>query len=293
MKNIFDEKIEEFKKSSTQTTAEVVTSTKDSLLSFVAPIETVDLPSKGYFYDPRHPLHHKSSLEIKQMTAKEEDILTNKGYIKKGILIDKLLESILIDKTIPVSSLLLGDKNAIMVAARISAYGPNYDVGVLCTECGEKNLLNINLHEIESQDIDKITEENVKNLNLEIESLIDGKIFIKLPKTKWTVECKYMTGAEERQIFSMLESRKKIDPNSDLAISEQLKFIVCGLNGSNNEELIKSAIDIMPAGDAKLLRSVYQKIIPDIKIKKVFSCRSCFKEQETEVPFTQEFFWPK
>jgi len=292
MKNIFDDKLEQFKKNAGEVTADLVLAEKDNILSFVTPIDIVELPSQGIFYDERHPLHRKRSVEIKQMTAKEEDILTNKSFIKKGIVIDKLIESLLVDKTIPVSSLLLGDKNAIMIAARIGAYGSKYDIGVTCTHCSEKNLLDIDLNELEVLNVEKITDKNSDVLDLKLELYIQGKIFIDLPRTKWTVECKLMTGAEERQIFSILESRKKADPNADLTISEQLKFIICGLNGSNHQELIKEAIEILPAGDAKLIRNIYQKLVPDVKIKKSFSCRSCFKEQEMEVPFTQEFFWP-
>lgn len=294
MKNIFDEKLEQFKKSSTQVAAEAVVSEKDSILSFVSPVDIVELPTRGIFYPEDHPLYNKEFIEIKQMTAKEEDILTNKSLIKSGLVIDKLIESLLVDKNIKVETLFVGDKNAIMIEARKSAYGPTYEVVASCRECSAKNILEIDLNEAMLRDHTRILDDLIINyLDIEVSSYMQGKIFVRLPKTKWTVQCKLMDGQDEKLIFSILESKRKNGSNAELTISEQLKIISCGLNGHQNKELVESAIDIMPAGDAKTLRSVYQKLVPDIKIQKKFVCRSCIEEQEMEVPFTQEFFWPK
>jgi len=262
-------------------------------MSFVVPTEFVELPSKGKFYPDGHPLKNKEYIEIKQMTAREEDILTNKNFIRKGIVIDKLIESLLLDDTIKVNSILVGDKNAIMVAARIAAYGPSYDVSVVCQECGEKNLISIDLNEIKVKDADMIMEESRGKPGLEHERLETGNIIIKLPRTGWEVECKLMDGVDERSIYTLVEMKKKGDKDAEITISEQLKFIIVKLNESDNVELICEAVDFMPAYDAKFLRDTYGKLIPTVRIEKKFSCRSCKTEQEMEVPYTQEFFWPK
>ena len=86
------------------------------------PTEVVDLPSKGKLYPPDSPLA-SGTIEMKYMTAKEEDILTNQNYIEKGIVIDKLLQALIVDKTIDYNELLVGDKNALLIAARILGYG--------------------------------------------------------------------------------------------------------------------------------------------------------------------------
>ena len=91
------------------------------------PTEMVELPSKGYFYSEGHPLS-SGRVEIKYMTAREEDILTSQNLIKQGTVIDKLLEALVVDKSIKMDDMLIGDKNAIMVAARILGYGKNYDI---------------------------------------------------------------------------------------------------------------------------------------------------------------------
>ncbi len=263
-------------------------------LSFVAPTEVVDLPSRGLFYPENHPLRGKQSLEIKQMTAKEEDILTNKSFIKKGIVIDKMIESLLTDKALPVNTLLVGDKNAIMVSARINAYGPLYDVSVTCLDCGSKNLIGIDLREITVKDVEKINSIVESNPSLKHERLGNGNITFALPKSGWNVTCRLFNGEDERKLMAFLESKKKLNSdNNEIALSEQLYFIIDSINGVVDRNTIKDAIGLMPAYDAKFLRTTYAKLIPNVTIEKKYTCSSCNGEQELEVPFTQEFFWPK
>ena len=227
------------------------------------------------------------------MTAREEDILTNKSFIKKGIVIDKLIESLLLDKSIPIQTLLVGDKNAIMVAARIAAYGPLYDVTLNCQECSVKNLVSIDLTKIKVRETSEILDYASKSEVLSYQQLESGNIILQLPKTKWTVECRLMDGDDERLILSIIENKRKTDPSAELTISEQLKIIVSSINGVVDRDTLNKAVDIMPAYDAKCLRNTYQKLIPNVSIEKKYTCSSCAEEQELEVPFTQEFFWPK
>lgn len=265
-----------------------------SPLSFVTPIETVDLPSKGVFYPQGHSLCGKQTVEIKQMTAKEEDILTNKSFIKRGIVIDKLIESLLVDKTIQVSSLLIGDKNAIMVAARSAGYGPNYDVAVTCLDCGGKNQISVNLEEITIRDLAKIDKTVEQNFSLKHERMLNGNIVIKLPKSGWEVSCKLLNGEDEKKITALMEAKKRLNfADNEITISEQLRFIIDSISGITDPNVIKGAIDLMPAYDAKFLRTTYAKLIPNVAIEKHFTCVACSSEQDLEVPFTQEFFWPK
>lgn len=290
MKNLQD-KIQQLKQASEAQVNEK--QTQQASLEFINPTELVDLPSKGKFYPEGHPLKNKEYVEIKQMTAREEDILTNKSLIKKGIVVDRLIESLLVDKKISVTSLYVGDKNAIMVAARIAAYGSSYEVSVNCTECGGKNLLPIDLTKITSFNAQTILKENAVNNFVNSEQLQNGNILIQLPKTGWVVECKLMDGMDERRILDILESKKKFDVNPELSITEQLKLIIVSIDTVRDRNVVFSAIDSMPAFDAKHLRKVYQKMIPNVRIEEKYACSSCSEEQEVEVPFTQEFFWPK
>lgn len=299
MKNNLQERLQELKKESASqlpsqaTEQPVMQEVRDPIFSFVNPTELIDLPSKGQFYSDGHPAKGKESLEIKQMTAKEEDILTNKSFLKKGVLIDRLLESLLCDKSVPVGSLLVGDRNALMIAARATAYGAEYPVGILCQECGSKSEQVVDLSAATVMDAQKIEEMSEQNPRFKHARTSSGNVVIELPRTKWLVECRLLTGDDERKLLTFLEAKRKKEPTAELALSEQLMMIIDSINAVYDIEKIKEAIKIMPAGDAKHLRDVYQKLVPNIKLEKKYTCGSCGSEQEVEVPFTQEFFWPK
>ena len=83
------------------------------------------MPSKGHFYPSDNPLS-SGQVEIKYMTAKEEDILTSANLIQKGIVLDKLLQALIVSEGVNLDDVLIGDKNAIMIASRILAYGKDY-----------------------------------------------------------------------------------------------------------------------------------------------------------------------
>jgi hypothetical protein len=291
MPNNFDERFEQMKRSAGSETPAHEAAT--SGLNFIIATELVDLPTKGKFYPQDHPLHNKETVEIKQMTAKEEDILTNRTYIKKGVVIDRLIQSVLIDKSIDVSSLYIGDKNAIMVASRISAYGPEYSVSLVCDQCGNKSNHSINLEETTHRTADIIEEEAVSNQALKHERLENGNILLKLPKTGWYAECCLMNGMDEKRLLQITERKRQAGQPDELSLSEQLGIIVVSINTVSDQRMLAEGIQNMPAFDAKYLRNTYSKLVPNVVIKKAYTCSACLSEQNVEVPFTQEFFWPK
>ena len=294
MKSSLEDRFEHIRQqASVEPPQQEVIGSNASPLSFVIPTELVDLPSRGKYYPDGHPLKDKTTVEIRQMTTKEEDILTNKSFIKKGVVIDRLIQSILIDKSTDSKTLLVGDKNAIMVAARIATYGPNYDATISCLECGFKSPHQIDLNEVAVEDSDFLEQKALENPKFEHVRTPYGSILIKLPKTGWIVECKLLDGADEVKIYNLLEEKKVKDVNAAITVVEQLLFIVSSINGVFDRATIKEAIEIMPSSDGHHLRNVYQKLIPNIRIQKKYTCSSCFSEQEVELPFTQEFFWPK
>lgn len=268
--------------------AQMPTGNSVGQLSFVAPTEFVYLPSKGKYYPEGHPLFNKETIEIKQMTAKEEDILANKSYIKKGVAIDKLLESLLVDKSIELDSLLLGDKNALIIAARISGYGPEYGVGVQCPDCGEKFENEFNLYELQSKEDD---EEIV--LPEGVEKTERNTFRTVLPTTKWEVEFRALTGRDEKDIARMLENRKKMNPNAELSVLDQIRTILVSVQGVTDRAIIAQAINSLPARDSRYLRSIFQVCVPNVKFTQHINCTSCGATSKLEVPLTVEFFWPK
>lgn len=250
-------------------------------MDFVAPTDFVELPSKGKCYPEGHPLHGQETIEIKFMTAKEEDILTSKTLLKKGIAIDRLISSLIKDKSIDPHSLSIGDRNAIMIKARSSAYGNWYKTKVNCKNCGEVNHKAFDLNNPVVYHGDKWQEYNI--------SLNDnGNYNITLPYSKIIVECRLLNGKDETE---MIREVKK-ENNSTGLIVEQMKRFVVSVNEYNEKNVIDYFVDNVIAQDARYLRNAYKCITPDIKIVGSLECTSCGYEQELEVPFGADFFWP-
>lgn len=258
-----------------------VSETAQSPLSFVSPTEFVDLPTGGRFYPEGHPLQGKDTLEIRYMTAKDEDILTSKTLLKKGVAVDRMLQNILVDKSINVDELFIGDKNALVVAARVSGYGPEYKTNVTCPACGASAVHTFDLSDIP-----------VKTSELEEVTITDkGTFTLQLPRTKVNVECRLLTGKDERNMSAAAEKRKKHNlPEAPL--TQLLKTIIVSLNGETESEVIEEFIGKMPAMDSKYLRAAYEKVVPNVDMKHLYSCDSCGTDTTLDIPFSVSFFWP-
>ena len=253
-------------------------------MSFVVATEIVDLPSKGQFYPQGSPLHGVESLEIRHMTAKDEDILVNKSYITKGVVLDRLLQSVLVDKSVSVDDLLVGDKNALLVAARITGYGSEYNTKVLCPACGSitENVL----------DLDEITSNETRTGIYEAQQTANGTFLLTLPNSGVEVQIRPFTGRDEKNILNSNKMRKK-NKLPELGLTDQMKKYITSVNGSENKKDISDFVDVMPALDSRYLRGAYKEIIPNVDLAQHFECPECTHEQEMEVPFNTDFFWPK
>tara|TARA_R100000152_G_C6781037_1_gene214743 strand:+ start:795 stop:1688 length:894 start_codon:yes stop_codon:yes gene_type:complete len=255
-------------------------------MSFSAPTEFVELPSKGEYYLEGHPLHGISSIEIKYMTAKEEDILTSKTLMKKNLTIDRLLQSIMVDKSINPDDLLTGDKNALIISARITGYGSNYSTGITCPACTAQNVYSIDLNDaLESFDLEDAITDDVKKTD-------NGTFIVKTPRTGAMVEMRLLNGHDEKRMIKQEERRKRHKLPESLATSAMGAFIV-SVNGSSDPMYIGSFIENAPAADARYVREAYKAISPNVGMSFPFSCKNCDHEQEMEVPLNAEFFWPK
>jgi len=266
-----------------QTGAPAAVMQQPTTLQFSTPTEIVPLPSEGLLYGPDHPLHGCSDVEIKFMTAKEEDILTSKALIKKGVAIDKMLQNLIVDKNIKVEDLLVGDKNALTVAARISGYGADYAISVTCPECGEKAKHSFDLSELKHKN-------NKEPETLGVTKTEKGTFVTRLLKTGVTVEFRLLTGRDEAEMVSEITKKTLKDENLSTA---QLKRIIVSVEGETNRQIISNFVDAMPVVDAKLLRGLVKELTPDVDMTQEFTCQSCGHESDMEVPFTVEFFWPK
>ena len=244
------------------------------------PAEEVSLPSKGLLYSKDSPLR-SGKIEMKYMTAREEDILTNQNYIKNGVAIDKLLQSLIVTPNINYDELLLGDKNAIMIAARILGYGAEYEVKRTHPETGIETEGVINLSKIED-----------KNIN---ESLIvDGKneFEFKLPLSKVNITFKLLTEGDDKKIDREVEGLQKINKQASLGII-RLKHTILSVNGSYEPKIIRDFIDNnLLAKDARALRKYITEMQPGVDLSTEVEYKDGYVETGVNLPINVNFFWP-
>ena len=256
-----------------------------SSLSFVAPTEFIDLPSEGKFYSPSHPLHNQECVEIKYMTAKEEDILADKTLLKKGLAIDRLIKSVLVDRSIDPNTLLSGDRNAILVGSRINGYGQEYDTKVICPVCFSHGR-----HEFDLGEAKKTLPENLEELGIQATEV--GTFIMRTPKMGASVECRLLTGEDEKRLLKTTERQKKLKL-PETSLTNQLRLIILSVNGQTDAKIIDQFIQACPAGDSRYIRTTYQKCAPSIELKEEYVCGECGASTRVDVPFTTDFFWPQ
>lgn len=258
-------------------------SSKQSLsLSFPTPTEFVDLPSEGKYYPTTHPLYGKDSIEIRYMTAADEDILNSKSLLKKGVALERFLQNIIVDQSIKIDDLLICDKNALIIGSRITGYGEEYSTTFKCPNCDKSNE---NVFHLDSS----LT---INKGNLE-EITSDNTFFVTLPITKLPVECRLLYGRDEKSIAFIKEANKK-NNLSDTDITDQLRLIIVSVNGIKDDRAaINGFIKLMPARDSKYLREKYEELTPNIKMREEVICKVCEEEHQIDIPLTSDFFWPK
>ena len=253
-------------------------------LDFVSPTEHVELPSRGKGYPQGHPLHNQETIEIKYMTAKEEDILSSRSLLKKGLAIERLIESVICNKNIAARDLLVGDRNAILISARRSAYGNIYNTKVTCPNCAEVTPYDFDLNEANVFEGSDTGEYGIKATD-------KGTFEITLPVTEFLVEFRLLRGKDELEI---IKKSQKLSKNNatEQNVSDQLKKFIVSVNGYSDAKVVNHVADKIPAQDSMFLRAAYRQCSPDVKITENFVCPSCNYEQELEVPFGADFFWP-
>ena len=244
------------------------------------PTEEVTLPSKGLIYPEESPLK-KGAIEMKYMTAREEDILTNQNYIKSGIVIDKLLESLIVTP-IDYNELLTGDKNAIMVAARILGYGEKYDFKYKNPSTGEHENVTIDLTTIEDKPLNEALFSSGKN----------SFDFI-LPASKLPITFKFLTHGDEKAIEAEIKGLKKINKESTFDLSTRMKYIITSINGDFEKATIRTFVDNqLLARDSRALRNHIKEIIPDVDLTFDFEGLNGHLEEKINLPINVNFFWP-
>ena len=249
-------------------------SKKQSLPKF--PSEMIDLPSGGRLYPEDSPLR-SGQVEVKYMTAREEDILTSQNLIKKGVVIDQLLNSLILTPGVSVDNLLLGDKNAVLVASRILAYGPEYESEIQLPN-GEKISHKFNLADCP-----------FKELPSDI-SYDRNEFQVELPVSKVKVIFKLLMGSDDTLIQKELKNRVKIGQTSP-EVTTRLKYSIQSMDGNDKPGDIHTFVDNMLARDSLFLRQEIARTTPDIELKQEIDWEG--ELVTVDIPMTVNFFWPK
>jgi len=242
-------------------------------MEFKIPTETIELPSKGILYPKDSPLS-QGTIEMKYMTAKEEDILTNQNFIQKGIVIDKLLQSLIISD-INYSDLLIGDKNAIMIAARILSYGSKYEFE----------------YDGVTQNVD-LSSLDILPLNEELSKATSNEFSFTLPHSGNKVTFKLLTHGDERKIDQEISGLKKLNKDTTNEVTVRLSHIITSVNGLVEPKEVREFVNnYFLAKDARAFRKYYQTLSPDVNMK-VTVVDQEDREEEVDVPIGINFFWP-
>jgi len=241
------------------------------------PTEIISLPSKGLLYPKNHPLS-SGNIEMRYMSAREEDILTNSNFIKQGIVIDKLLQALIVTD-VKYDDILIGDKNAIMIAARILGYGKDYSF-VYSDESGNEKKGTVDLSELKEKEID---EELYKNGN---------EFSMNFPETGNTITFKLLTHGDDKNIDLEIKGLKKLNPNESYDVTTRLKYIITSINGLRDTNSIRSFIDKnLLASEARALRKYYNKVSPDVDLR-YYPDEEGYTGEGIAIQIGPDFFWP-
>jgi hypothetical protein len=244
------------------------------------PTEVLSLPSKGLLYPEDSPLR-SGTIDVKYMTAKEEDILTSANLIEKGVVIERLLESVIADPKVKLNDLVVGDKNALMVGTRILGYGKDYDVMIIDPKSGERMETKIDLSTLGHLEIDDKVFENGNDFEYE------------LPNSKRKVGFKLLTHKDEIEINKILDSLKKAEKLTGISnqLTTRLKYQITSIDGKKEQSDIDKFVDNeFLALDARAYRAYVQSITPDMDL--TFDYTSGDEKIKVDVPLGLDFFWP-
>ena len=249
---------------------------------YSVPTEIIDLPSGGQYYDASTGLQGKASIEIKHLTVKEEDILSNSDFISRGVALEKLLDSIIVDKGIDQADFLPGDRNAILVGARIAGYGEDYQVQMRCNNCNKDATFDFDLSKVSSKKIDFEAEKIVQR---------EGLFFFTLPKTELEVGIRILSTEDESFLKKQKENKKSLNLET-IDTLDFLRSVVVSAGGSEDPSLINQFIELIPAIDSRKIKTIYSKVVPGLDFNQEVVCPLCNKAQRREMPFSANFFWP-
>ena len=264
------------------TTDDTSVSTQSNNLSFEIPTEFVPLPSKGLVYGSDSNLCNLEEVEMRVMTARDEDILTSQSLIRKGVVIERLLQNVLVDKTININDMIRGDRDALLIALRITGYGTEYQATIGCPVCDEKFDETFDLAKLE-----------IKYLELPPIREHSNEFSFNLPVTERQVVWRFLTGADENEIVeTQKRSKAKLNTGSDSFVTLRLIHSIISVDGITDKSQIANFVRNMPAKDSLELRSHMDNNEPKIDMGSFIDCPTCGSTSEVAIPMAVQFFWP-
>ena len=250
--------------------------------AYSVPTEMVDLPSGGKYYSAESGMQNIDKIEIKHLTVKEEDILSNPDFISRGIALEKLLDSIIVDKNIDHNNLLSGDRNALLVGARIAGYGSDYRVTMRCDSCKKDTMFSFDLSKMKAKHLDLDSEEIEQK---------DGLFHFRLPKTQIMVGIRVLSTEDEAFLQKQKEQKRSLNLET-IETLDFLRSVIVTAGGETDQGLINQFVELMPAIDSRKIKNTYSKIVPGIDFNQEVICQECNASQRREMPFSANFFWP-
>ena len=247
------------------------------------PTEVLSLPSKGLLYPEDSPLR-SGTIDVKYMTAKEEDILTSTNLIAQGKVIERLLESVIVTPNVKLDDLLVGDKNAVMMGTRILGYGSEYNVSLNDPETNEEVELQVDLTTLKPKEMDEKLLEKGEN-----------KFEFELPNSKRKVEFKLLNGHDEKKIEEALKELEKVEQLTGVSseLTTRIKHQLISVDGNSEQSFIDNFVDNeFLALDTRAYRKYVTSVTPDIDLSINYTTKRTGKEVKVDVPLGIEFFWP-
>jgi hypothetical protein len=248
---------------------------------FEFPTQVISLPSEGKVYAESNPLS-KGTLEIKYMTAREEDILADRNLINKGIVLQKLLESVVVQPGVNVDDLVIGDINAVYLATRMLGYGAEYDIEVTDPFSGEKQKVTIDLSKLQTKDI------NLDILNAQ------NRYELTLPVSKKKLIVKLLTHKDEKDINQEIQAMERLTKGKSVGtdVTTRFKYMILDIDGNSDRGFINKFVPNMLAGDTKALRNFFKEISPDMNMTFDFVSEVTGDTEALDIPFGISFFYP-
>ena len=256
------------------------------------PTEIIELPSRGLIYPKDNPLS-SGKVEMKYMTAREEDILSTQSYIKDGSVLDRLFQSLIISngEGVPIKyvDLVIGDKNAIMIAARVLGYGKDYSVEIQdpFSDKTQKEVIDLTQFENKEYDGSAQTEDNKNEFRFE------------LPQSKRIVTFMSLSESKERLIKHKLEEQTKANrklkrDEASRELTTRLKVAILSIDDNYDPKVVDNFVDNeLFAVDSRALRNYMSEVMPDIDLTWEFISEETGRTQEMVLPIGVTFFWPQ